>query len=123
MKLHRSTFSGNLIRAYGADHVLVNERRFTTSLVLAPDEVLEHWGRGGFEGLAETDFAAILVFEPELVVFGTGQHQRFPSPALLRPLIEARIGCEVMDTGAACRTYNILAAEGRRVAAALLLEG
>lgn len=122
MKLHRNTFAGNLILAYGTDHVLVNERRITASLVLTPERMLEDWGQGGFAALSASSFEAILDLDPELVVLGTGARQRFPSPALLRPLIDARIGCEVMDTGAACRTYNILAAEGRRVAAALLLE-
>ncbi|CAG1009708.1 hypothetical protein BURK2_03917 [Burkholderiales bacterium] len=122
MKLHRSTFAGHVIRAYGADHILVDEQRHTTSLVLTPEHMLENWAPCGFGALTAADFQAILALHPEIVVLGTGAHQRFPSPALLRPLIDARIGCEVMDTGAACRTYNILAAEGRRVAAALMLE-
>ncbi len=122
MKLHRSAFAGNVIRGYAADHIQVNEQRYTASLALSAEHILESWATAGFDALTAADFQALLAFEPELVLLGTGARQRFPSPALLRPLIDARIGCEIMDTGAACRTYNILAAEGRKVAAALLLE-
>ena len=75
-----------------------------------------------FDALAEADMAAIAALECPIVLLGTGLRQRFPSPALLRPLIERRIGVEVMDSHAACRTYNILMAEGRDVAAALIVE-
>ena len=64
----------------------------------------------------------MLALAPELVIFGSGQRLRFVAPALLRPLIERRVGVETMDTAAACRTYNVLASEGRAVVAALLLE-
>ena len=75
----------------------------------------------GFEALAESDFEAIRTLGPEILLLGTGDRQRFPAPSLLRPLIEARIGYEIMDLPAACRTFNILASEGRKVAAALLI--
>ncbi|HET8694282.1 MAG TPA: MTH938/NDUFAF3 family protein, partial [Aquabacterium sp.] len=70
----------------------------------------------------EAHFLQIAQAQPEVVIFGSGTTLRFPAPSLLRPLMAARIGIETMDTAAACRTYNILVAEGRRVMAALLLE-
>ena len=73
-----------------------------------------------FESLASDHFARIAALKPELVIFGSGARLRFPAPALLRPLIDAGIGVETMDTAAACRTYNVLLAEGRSVVAGLL---
>ena len=121
MKLHLDhTTVQNIITGYGSDHVLINGMRHSSSLVVLPDEVISDW-TGTWSGLAVADFDAVLIRAPEIVLLGTGQRQRFPSPALYKALIAARIGVEIMDTPAACRTYNILAGEGRRVAAALLL--
>ena len=123
MKLHLDNPSSrNLVTAYGAGYVAINHRHYETSLVLLPDRIVAPWADGGFEALAESDFETLRALAPEILLLGTGDRQRFPAPALLRPLIEARIGCEVMDLAAACRTFNILMAEGRHVAAALLME-
>lgn len=123
MKFHEETASGrNLITGYGEHHVLVGAARYETSLAVLPDDVLEGWGGAGFAGLTPQDFEQLRDTGVEIVLIGTGSTQRFPHPALLRPLMEARIGYEIMDLGAACRTYNVLAGEGRRVAAALLLD-
>ena len=121
MKLHlsRSTDS-NQITGYGPHHVLVTGARHETSLILLPDEVVTGWV-ARFEVLSARDFDVVLMRAPEIVLLGSGARLRFPSPALYAGLLKARIGVEVMDTLAACRTYNILAAEGRRVAAALIL--
>jgi uncharacterized protein len=123
MKLHLDNpGSRNLVTGYGPGYVAINHRQYATSLILLPDRIVEPWGTSGFEALAEGDFEAIRALGPEILLLGTGERQRFPAPGLLRPLIEARIGYEVMDLPAACRTFNILMAEGRRVAAALLIE-
>ena len=123
MKLHLDNPSSrNMVTGYGAGFVVINHRQYAASLILLPDRIVEPWGAGGFETLAEGDFEAIRALGPEVVLLGTGERQRFPAPALLRPLIEASIGYEVMDLAAACRTFNILMAEGRRVAAALLID-
>ena len=90
--------------------------------MLTPEAVVPGFASSGFDGLAESEFAALLAYEPEVVLFGTGAALRFPRPELTRALIDARVGLEVMDTPAACRTYNILAAEGRSVVAALLIK-
>lgn len=123
MKLHLDNpTSRNLVTGYGAGYVAINHRQYQTSLILLPDRIVEPWGGGGFEALAESDFEALRALGPEILLLGTGNRQRFPAPHLLRPLIDAHIGCEVMDLPAACRTFNILMAEGRLVAAALLIE-
>ncbi|MCP5276909.1 MAG: Mth938-like domain-containing protein [Thiobacillus sp.] len=109
-----------IITGYGEDHVLVNGVAHNRSLIVLPDEVVTDWAEGLAE-LTARHFEVVVIRAPEIVLLGTGQRQRFPPPALYRGLIAARIGVEVMDTAAACRTYNILAGEGRRVAAALLI--
>ncbi len=123
MKLHRELNIGqHLITGVGADHIEINGQRHTTSLLLQPRELREPWGTQGFEALTPQDFHPVIESGCDLLLLGTGQKQRFPHPALLRELIEARIGVEIMDTAAACRTFNILVTEGRNVAAALLIE-
>lgn len=126
MKLHADQPDVQSITAYGAGWVAVDGERHTSSLVLSAAGALEAWDCDRFDALSAAHFDRLLALgaePPELVVFGSGERLRFVKPALLRSLIERRIGVETMDTAAACRTYNILAAEGRRVVAALLLEG
>src|SRR5574337_1576766 len=123
MTLHLDNTAGiNLITGYGADHVLINKVRHEGNLVVLAQSLLPGWAPGGFAGLTLADFEAILPLKPEILLIGTGRRQSFPNPALLRPLIETRIGFEVMDLAAACRTYNILVSESRAVAAALLFD-
>ena len=111
----------NLITGYGADHVLINKVRHDGNLILTRERVIP-WPAAGVEQLGADDFAAVRDLKPEVVIVGTGTRQRFPAPQVLRPLIEANIGYEIMDLAAACRTYNILATEGRAVVAALVFD-
>ena len=121
MKLHASAAAGrNVFTAYGADFVAVNGERRTASVVVLPDRVLD-WPVASFESLGAAHFAQLAALGAELVLLGTGARLRFPAPALTAPLAAAGIGLEVMDVQAACRTYNILAAEERKVAAALVI--
>ena len=121
MKLHLSNISGiNAFTGYGEGYVMVNRQRYEQSLVVQPDRLLTDWQPVGFDALEAADFARLAELKPEIVLLGTGARLRFPRPELTRALMEARIGLEVMDIQAACRTYNILAAEERKVAAALL---
>ena len=123
MKLHSSVTNGLLsITSYDAGHIAVNGRRLTKSFLLTPQRLIEDWPPASFDELTATDLLAAAMLDCPIVLLGTGARQRFPAPALLRPLIERRVGVEVMDSHAACRTYNILMAEGRDVAAALIIE-
>lgn len=112
--------NGYTIQAYTDNSVTVNGAIFSRSLVLMADLIIPDWRPDSFQSLNEADFSAFVEMRPDLVVLGTGQRQQFPDPALYRALIEAGIGIEVMTTPAACRTYNILTSEGRRVISALL---
>lgn len=109
------------IRSYAPGQITVNEQPLSGSLVIMPEQLISDWPPADFQALATEHFAAIVLLHPEIVLLGTGAQLRFPAPALLAPLYDAGIGVEVMDTGAACRTYNVLMAEGRAVAAALLM--
>ena len=100
---------------------MVNGERHEKSLVVLPRRIVTDWAATTFEALAAEHFEALLDLECEVVLLGTGAVLRFPRPELLRPLSGKGIGVEVMDVHAACRTYNILMAEERKVAAALLI--
>jgi uncharacterized protein len=116
-----SVASGNVFTEHGAGYVRLGVVEYRENLIVTADKIATGWASGGFDALTTEDFAAIATLEPELVIFGTGTTLRFPHPRLTRALTDARIGLEVMDTPAACRTFNILAAEGRKVAAAILI--
>lgn len=102
--------------------VVVDGQTYTCSVIVPWQGKVLAWTPPNFQSLAEADFEQLLAQHPELVIFGSGKRQRFPSPGLLRPLLSARIGIEIMDTAAACRTHNVLLAEGRCVVSALLFE-
>ena len=121
MKIHLESGAGqNFIRAYAPGSVTINDVAFARSLIVTPDRVMD-WPPGGFADLLAAHFEMLAELRPEVVILGTGAKLRFPSPGLIRALVEANIGIEVMGTGAACRTYNILMSDGRRVVAALLM--
>jgi uncharacterized protein len=120
VKLHSSAPSGqNTINGYGEGYVLVNNQRHESSLIVLPDRLLS-WSASDFSSLKAEDFRNLETLGAEIILLGTGPRQRFPHPSLTAPLAAAGIGLEVMDLKAACRTYNILVAEERKVAAALL---
>ena len=123
MKFQPDTPEGvNVVTRHESGRVWVGQASYARS-VLVPwvGDVLP-WAPQGFEQLGAGDFEAIAALQPELVIFGSGRRIRFAAPALMRALIERRIGVETMDTAAACRTYNLLVSEQRAVLAALLLE-
>ena len=123
MKLHASNTAGlNIFTAYGEDFVAVNQEKYEKNLILLPESIITEWSSATINTLNEADMQKLLVLDPEIILLGTGKRLRFPPGALLRPFAPAGIGLEVMDMQAACRTYNILAAEGRKVAAALLFD-
>jgi uncharacterized protein len=99
----------------------VNGVRHEESIIVLPERVVS-WSARRFDTLAQDDFAFLGTLQAEIILLGTGPRQRFPHPRLAAPLAQSRIGLEVMDLRAACRTYNILVAEERKVAAALLFQ-
>ena len=120
MKLHASAPTAlNAFSGYGEGFVAVNGERHESNLIVLPDRTLP-WSAASFDALTETDFQVFLELNLEILLLGTGAKQRFPHPRLTQALARQRVGVEVMDLQAACRTYNILMAEERRVAAALL---
>ena len=120
MKLHLTTSDGrNAITGYGAGYVEINGKRYESNLVVQPASIETDWITGPDGDIGPDGIAFLAALQAEIILLGTGATQRFPAPATLRPLIEAGVGFEIMDTKAACRTYNILVAENRRVAAAL----
>lgn len=125
MKLHADKPDALSVTAYGDGWVAVNGKRHTDSLVLSASGTVRAWGVDRFEHLSAKHFESLIeddIPPPELVLLGSGRRLRFVHPALIQHLMDRRIGVETMDTAAACRTYNILAGEGRRVIAALLIE-
>ena len=122
LKLHLNSPDGRYqFTGYGDDHVLVNGERMDFGLAVSPALLDREIFRGvSFETLETRHFEWLRDRQAEIVLLGTGARLRFPHPSLTRPLIEAAIGLEVMDTGAVCRTFNLLAAEGRKVLAAIL---
>lgn len=122
MKFQPEHSTAQTIRAYGPGWIDVNAEKITASIILGAGGLRLAWPCTRFEDLTPDHFAQLATLEAELVVFGSGARNRFPPPAWLQPLMARRLGLETMDTPAACRTYNILASEGRNVVAALILE-
>ena len=121
MKLHTSRPGTlNTVTAYGDGWIEINAERFGHAVLVQPEAPVLRWAPARFEDLDATHFDAFLAQAPEVVLLGTGSVQRFPHPRLTAALAARRIGVEAMDTRAACRTYNILMVEGRKVLAALL---
>jgi len=126
LKLHDNKPSGvNIFNGYGDGFVLVNGRRLEHSVIVLPDRIVEDWGATTFEALTAAHLEVLADLDRDVVLLGTGSRLRFPGPELMRRARQryaaTSMGLEVMDVQAACRTYNILIAEERRVAAALLI--
>ncbi len=123
MKFHLSNPTGiNVFTAYGPDYVAVNQQRHEGNLIVLPESMQSGWTASKPENLTPADMEILLKLGTEIILLGTGSRLRFPPGALMRPFAGAGIGLEIMDLQAACRTYNILAAEGRTVAAALVFD-
>lgn len=122
MKLHPNRPTVQHISGHGPGWIAVDGVRYQSSLLVGSRGERELWNCRRFEELQASHFDALAALQPEVVLLGSGLRLRFPPPAWLQALAARRIGLETMDTAAACRTYNILAGEGRHVLAALLLE-
>jgi uncharacterized protein len=126
VKLHLDTTSGfNAITGHGQGFVAVNGEKIYSPLIVLPDELINPWVLAAepstAQSLSSADFTLLLELKPELVIFGSGAKFQFPASAIMAAFGAARIGFEVMDTPAACRTYTVLVSEGRQAAAALLI--
>jgi uncharacterized protein len=122
MKFQPDTLAGtNVVTRQEAGRIWIGGSAFEHSLLVPWTGSVQDWGAARFEALGEAHFERIAALGPEVVIFGSGARLRFPPPAWLQALYAQRIGVETMDTAAACRTYNVLAAEGRSVVAALLV--
>jgi uncharacterized protein len=112
----------NVVRGYGPGTIRIGERTFSRSLIVTATRIIEGWRPLGIPDLKVTDLDPLLELRPEVLLIGSGTRQVFPDRATLAALYSAGLGFEIMDTGAACRTYNVLVAEGREVVAALIVE-
>ena len=122
MKLQLENPPGtNLIRSYGPGQLRIGDALHARSVIVTATTVIAPWRPATAPELTAADLEPLLGLGPEVVLLGTGARQQFPDLQVLRILHEQRIGVEVMDTAAACRTYNVLVTEGRNVAAALIV--
>ena len=109
------------VRSVSGEAIVVNERALTTSFYLSPETLFEDWPPRSIDALQPDDLAGPLALNPEVILLGTGTHQRFPAAIVMASCLRRGIGIEVMDNAAAARTFSVLASEGRRVVAAFLL--
>ena len=120
MRFSQDSFATNSIRAYRDGEILVNDQIIAGSVVITPD-VIQDWGPGSIEELTQQHFTQLGAFKPEIIILGTGSRLRFPPPQWCVELQAQGIGVEIMTTDAACRTFNVLLAEDRRVLVALII--
>ena len=111
----------NAFTAYGDGYVSINAVRHTRNVLVLPDRLVPDWTAADFATLSRSDFEWLAALDEPILILGTGAQQRFPTPEIMRPLLQLGRSLEIMDTPAACRTYNVLINEGRRAAAALLM--
>jgi uncharacterized protein len=122
MKLQPDRIETQSVTAYGPGWIAIQGEKITHSVLITSEGLRLDWNCQNFENLGPQHFAQLADLDVELIIFGSGERLRFPKPEWQVGLMQRRLGLETMDTQAACRTYNILAGEGRKVAAALLVE-
>ena len=121
MRFHQdSSSSSNLIRSYGRGEIKINDTAYHAAVIVSSSAIEPGPAIAAIDELAAPHAAAILAHEPEVVLLGTGSRQSFPPPEFSATFLRAGVGFEVMDTGAACRTFNVLVSEQRRVVALLI---
>jgi uncharacterized protein len=122
MELSRDNGNANYqIQSYQEDCIVVNGIRYLQSIIITASQLISPWGPASIDEMRAKDLEIVIPLKPQVILLGTGKQQKRPAIEVLMPLIEHNIGFEIMDTRAACRTYTLLAAEGRNVAAALLI--
>jgi uncharacterized protein len=113
----------NIIESYSSAGIIINKVLYQNSIIIRAGEPIEHWPPASLADLQLTHFDRLIELAPELVLLGTGRRLQFPPQEILASLISRQIGMEVMDSAAACRAYNFIAGEGRKVVAAMLTIG
>ena len=113
----------NVVDAYSEGSVVVNKVTYSSSLILSATNIIDDWAPESCSELIPHHLHQVISLDPEIVILGTGSKIIFPEDEILQPISSNRIGYEIMDTGAACRSYNFLVAEGRHVVAALFMIG
>jgi uncharacterized protein len=122
MKLSAESGSGNVIRSFKPGELRLSEHTFENHIILSASKIIRDWKPAPFSELSIADFEPAIALDPEIILFGTGERQRFPDHALMIEIMRQGIAFEVMDTAAACRTFNVLVSEFREVVAALLVQ-
>jgi len=122
MKLSAESGSGNVIRSFKPGELRLTEQTFDVHVILSATKIIRDWKPAAFSELSIADFEPAIALDPEIILFGTGEQQRFPDNALMTEIMRQGIAFEVMDTAAACRTFNVLVSEFREVVAALLVQ-
>jgi Uncharacterized conserved protein len=123
MKIELDTPDAHLYRidSYGRGVICINGQHITASLIVSPHHLVNDWPPKSIHDIAAQHLELILELKPEIIILGTGQHLHFPASGLVSRIYELGIGFEAMDTGAACRCYNLLLSEGRNIAAGLIM--
>ena len=122
MKFTADSARGNIIRSYSPGEIKLREDTIRSNVIISQEKIIPDWNPPAIDQLSIADFAPALDQKPEIILFGTGRQQQFPNIALLTEIMRAGTAIEVMETGAACRTYNVLIGEYRAVVAALLID-
>ena len=121
MRFAQDSADNNSIQAYRQGEIIINERKINRSAVVTTDVIVE-WPPQHFDDITAEHLDQLADYQPEIVILGTGVRQQFPPAYFMAGLQTRGIGVEVMNTDAACRTFNVLLSEGRRVVAAMILE-
>ena len=121
MRFAQEKIEGNSINAYASGRVTVNGETITSSVILTPQHIIRDWLPALFDEMKASHLERFDQLDPEIILIGTGDTLRFPPAAWTAAYLARGIGVEIMDTAAACRTYNVLLSEDRRVVAALLI--
>jgi len=122
MKLSADSAGGNIIRSYSPGEIQLRDEVIRSNVIISGNRIIPDWQPSPIENLSITDFADVLELQPEIILLGTGSRQHFPDIGLLTELMQSGVAIEVMETAAACRTFNVLIGEQRAVVAALLIE-
>ena len=121
MRFSQDSSDGNSIQAYRHGEIIINEKKINCSVIITVDEIIE-WEPQRFDAITAEHIDRLAEYQPEIVILGCGERQQFPAPHITAGLLAQGIGVEIMNTDAACRTFNVLVSEDRRVVAALILE-